>query len=187
MHDEPARFGLLLIGLIALAAFLLIVARTGNDSGVGASGPEMKLRALMDHIFPARPRTKEFLLGHPAFVLAIAWWWRGRRRLAIPAFVVGSIGQASLLNTFCHIHTPLIISLWHGIGGLVLGVGVGVGLFLLGESCCRLRQRMRWGVRKIEFYASPFRATTAAVTRGMRRYWQAWRLRFGGRRGSTFG
>ena len=131
--DEPARFGLLLIGLVALVVFLLIVARTGNDSGVGASGGEMKLRTLMDHMFPVRPRTKEFLLGHPAFVLAIAWWWRGRRKLAVPAFVVGSIGQASLLNTFCHIHTPLIISLWHGVLGLVLGVGLGAGLFLLGE------------------------------------------------------
>lgn len=131
--DEPARFGLLVIGLVALVVFLLIVARTGNDSGVGASGPEMKLRNLMDHIFPVRPRTKEFLVGHPAFILAIAWWWRGRRKLAIPAFVVGSIGQASLLNTFCHIHTPLIISLWHGVLGLLLGIGMGAGLFLLGE------------------------------------------------------
>ena len=150
--DEPARFGLLVVGLVALVVFLLIVARTGNDSGVGASGPEMKLRNLMDHVFPVRPRTKEFLLGHPAFILAIAWWWRGRRKLAFPAFVAGSIGQASLLNTFCHIHTPLIISVWHGVLGLLLGIGMGAGLFLLGEWLLPVpdRERGRGGDREIE-------------------------------------
>lgn len=133
LYDEPARFGILLLVLVALAAFLIIVARTGNDSGVGASGVEMKLRGLLDRVFPVRPRTKELLVGHPAFVLALAWWWRGRRRLAIPAFVVGCIGQVSLLNTFCHIHTPLIVSVWHGALGLVLGGLLGVAAFLLGE------------------------------------------------------
>jgi hypothetical protein len=134
VFDEPARYGLLLLGIVALAALLLIVARTGNDAGVGVSGAELKARALMDRIFPVRPRTKEALVGHPAFVLALAWWWRGRRRLAIPCFVVGSIGQVSLLNTFCHIHTPLIISLWHGGLGLVIGAVLGAALFLVLEK-----------------------------------------------------
>ena len=134
LYAEPARFGILLIGLVALAAFMLIVARTGNDSGVGASGTEMKMRAVLDRLFPVRPRTKEFLVGHPAFILALAWAGRGRWRLAIPAFVAGSIGQVSLLNTFCHIHTPLIVSLWHGGLGLLLGVPLGAALFLIGEK-----------------------------------------------------
>jgi Family of unknown function (DUF5693) len=133
VYAEPARFGLLLIGLIALAAFYVILARSGNDSGVGASGTEMKLRALLDHLLPVRPRNKEFLVGHPAFVLALAWACRGRRRLAIPLFVVGSVGQVSLLNTFCHIHTPLIISVWHGLLGLLLGIPLGMAAFLIGE------------------------------------------------------
>ena len=133
LYEEPARFGILLIGLVALAAFFVIVARTGNDSGVGASGIEMKLRGVLDRVFPVRPRTKELLVGHPAFILALAWWWRGRRRIAIPVFVVGCIGQVSLLNTFCHIHTPLIVSIWHGVLGLVLGGLLGAVAFLIGE------------------------------------------------------
>ena len=134
VYEEPARFGLLLIGLVALAAFYVILARSGNDSGVGASGTEMKLRAVLDHLLPARPRNKEFLVGHPAFVLALAWACRGRRRLAIPLFVVGSVGQVSLLNTFCHIHTPLIISFWHGLLGLLLGIPLGMVAFLIAEK-----------------------------------------------------
>ncbi len=131
--EEPARFGWLLIGIVALLVLVFIVARTGNDSGVGVSGTELEGRSLLDRLLVVRPRTKEFLLGHPAFVLAVAWWWRGRRRLAIPAFVVGSIGQVSLLNTFCHIHTPLIISLWRDITGLVLGALIGIALFRILE------------------------------------------------------
>ena len=133
VYDEPARFGLLLVGLIALIAFYVIVARTGNDSAVGASGIEMKLRSILDRVLPVRPRTKEFLVGHPAFILALAWWWRGRRQLAIPAFIVGSIGQVSLLNTFCHIHTPLIISVWRDGIGLIFGVVLGIIVFMVGE------------------------------------------------------
>ena len=132
--DEPARFGLLILGIIALAGLMLVIARTGNDAGVGVSGFELKVRAMLDRVLPVRPRTKEFLVGHPAFVLGIAWWWRGRRKLAIPAFVVGSLGQVSLLNTFCHIHTPLIVSLWRDSIGLVIGVLIGIAIFWIVET-----------------------------------------------------
>jgi hypothetical protein len=131
--QEPARFGLLIVGIVALAAILLIVARTGNDAGVGVSGAELKGRALLDRLLPVRPRTKEFLVGHPLFLLGLAWWWRGRRRLGLPCLVFGSLGQVSLLNTFCHIHTPLLISAWRDGIGLVLGVLLGAGIFLLVE------------------------------------------------------
>ena len=133
MLREPARFGLLIGGGVGLFVLMVIVSRTGNDSSVGASGGEMKIRAILDTILVVRPRTKEFLIGHPAFVLALAWWWRGRRKPALIAFVVGSIGQVSLLNTFCHIHTPLIISLWRDGLGLLIGTLLGAGLFLIIE------------------------------------------------------
>jgi hypothetical protein len=40
------------------------------------------------------------------------------------------VGQVSILNTFCHIHTPLLISFWRNVLGLVLGAGVGAVAFL---------------------------------------------------------
>lgn len=131
--QEPARFGLLIVGIVALAAIMLIVARTGNDAGVGVSGAELKGRAILDRILPVRPRTKEFLVGHPLFILGLAWWWRGRRRLGLPCLVFGSLGQVSLLNTFCHIHTPLVISVWRDGVGLILGILLGAAVFLLVE------------------------------------------------------
>ncbi len=133
VFNEPARYGTMIIGLLAIALLALVVARSGNDPGTGVSGFEMKTRSILDHIFPVRPRTKELLGGHPAFILAIAWWWRGRKNLAIPLFIFGCLGQVSLLNTFCHIHTPLIISVWHGSLGLLLGSLLGIALFLILE------------------------------------------------------
>jgi hypothetical protein len=52
------------------------------------------------------------LIGHPALILSFVLAARGRRSWAFPLFLVGAIGQVSLLNTFCHLHTPLVASLW---------------------------------------------------------------------------
>ncbi len=129
LFAEPARVGQLILALLALAALATIVARTGNDPGVGVSGIEMKFRALLDRVLPVRPRTKEFLIGHPAFILALALWYRGRRGIALPLFVVGVIGQVSILNTFCHTHTPLYLSLIRDVTGLVFGTAIGLAAF----------------------------------------------------------
>ncbi len=127
--SEPTRVGQLLMALVALAVFALIVARTGNEPGVGVSGMELKFRALLDKALPVRPRTKEFLIGHPAFIMALAFWFRGRRKLAIPLFVVGVIGQVSILNTFCHTHTPLYLSFIRDVTGLVFGAVIGLVIY----------------------------------------------------------
>ncbi len=128
-------------GLIALALLLL---RTGNDPGVGVSPMEMRFRALLDRVLYVRPRTKEFLIGHPALVLGLFWAGSQIRRKASTApawalsrgglvvlLLVGAIGQVSLVNTFCHIHTPLAISLIRIFNGLWIGALLGVALFRL--------------------------------------------------------
>jgi peptidoglycan/LPS O-acetylase OafA/YrhL len=98
---------------------------------------EMKIRSLLDRTLPVRPRTKEFLIGHPAFVLALALWFRGRRRWAAPLLVVGVVGQVSMLNTFCHVHTPLYLSLVRVVTGLALGAALGWAAFRVIEMVAR--------------------------------------------------
>jgi len=122
---RPVQVGSLILTLAILAALMLAVMRTGNEPGVGVSGWELRARSLLDATLPARPRTKEFLLGHPAFVVAVVLALRNRRRWAAPAGVLGVLGQASVLNTFCHIHTPLALSAVRAATGLVLGLAVG--------------------------------------------------------------
>ncbi|MCS6861723.1 MAG: DUF5693 family protein, partial [Abditibacteriales bacterium] len=129
--DHPLFVKYALLGAVMLLGGLLWIARTGNEPGVGVSEWELRFRSLLERVLIARPRTKEFLLGHPALLLAAFLAARGEKRYVIPLLLIGAIGQTSLLNTFCHIHTPLHVSLLRTFNGLWLGAGIG-GLICLG-------------------------------------------------------
>lgn len=132
LASQPLRVGQVVVGLAALVALALFVARSGNDPGVGVSSTELHLRSLLDKYLYVRPRTKEFALGHPALLLGLASAASGRFvRWTLPLLVIGSIGQSSLMDTFCHLHTPLLISGLHGLIGWVLGAIFGVLLWLV--------------------------------------------------------
>ena len=129
---HPLRVGPVLLALVSLVALALFVARSGNDPGVGVSATELKVRSLLDHYLLVRPRTKEFLLGHPALLLGLACAASGRfPRFVLPLLIIGAIGQSSLLDTFCHLHTPLLISALRGLIGLALGALFGALAWLV--------------------------------------------------------
>lgn len=109
---------------LAAAALLLLLIRTGNEAGA-VSAPELKLRSLLDQVLIVRPRTKEFLIGHPALFVALALLPVAGRNLWAPLLVLGAVGQVSIVNTFCHIHTPLAVSLLRTFNGLWIGALVG--------------------------------------------------------------
>ncbi|HOL50833.1 MAG TPA: DUF5693 family protein [Bacillota bacterium] len=117
----------IVIAILGVAG-LIYIARTGNTSSVPVAVPqwEQKMRAALENIFPARPRTKEFLIGHPAFVLAGALVALGETGLLLPISILGLIGQISLTNTFAHIHTPISLTLARVIIGLGLGFAIGL-------------------------------------------------------------
>ncbi|MHB1455773.1 MAG: DUF5693 family protein [Armatimonadota bacterium] len=120
------------IAVIAAMVFIgLAVARSGNDPGVGVSGLEMKFRSLLDSILGVRPRTKEFMIGHPALFIGIALLLRRNRGWGLPLTAFGLIGQVSMLNTFCHIHTPLIMSIHRGFNGLVIGIVLAIIVWVI--------------------------------------------------------
>lgn len=132
--NEPIRVWHTVAMLVGLVALALLVARTGNDAGIGVSPTELRFRALLDRVLGVRPRTKEFLVGHPALLLALLLAARPRWRLvALPLLLVGVIGQVSMLNSFCHLHSPIKLTLartWNGVwsGGLI---GLALILFWL--------------------------------------------------------
>ncbi len=118
------------LGMIAALVIVgMMVARSGNDSGVGVSGAELRFRSILDKVLYVRPRTKEFLIGYPALLAGIAFALRGRRQWAAPLVVVGSIGLISALNTFCHIHTPLHLSILRVLNGAVVGLVAGAVVY----------------------------------------------------------
>lgn len=117
--------------LAALGAIVFALMRSGNQSLVAPTGLELKLRNLLESLLVVRPRTKEFLIGHPALMLAIAICLRGRRRWLPFAALLGAVGQISLVNTFCHFHTPLSVSLLRTLHGLWMGALVGIAVVLI--------------------------------------------------------
>lgn len=136
LFAQPLLIGQVALALVALAALFLLWTRSGNDSSVGVSATELHGRALLDRFLGVRPRSKEFAFGHPALFFALAAAASARFRLwTLPLIVVGAIGQSSLLDTFCHLHMPLYISLWRGGLGWVLGGLFGAIAFL---AACRL-------------------------------------------------
>lgn len=120
------------LGMLAVVALVgLMVARSGNDSGLGVSGTELRFRSILDKVLYVRPRTKEFLIGYPALLAGIAFAIRGWRQWAAPLVAVGSIGLISTLNTFCHIHTPLQLSVLRVFNGTVVGILIGLAAYWL--------------------------------------------------------
>ena len=117
--------------VVALGIIGLALLRTGNDPGFGVSGIELKFRSILDHIMGVRPRTKEFMMGHPAMLLGIALLMTRRRAWGLSLVALGVLGQVSLLNTFCHIHTPLKITIFRAFNGLALGLILGLAAWTL--------------------------------------------------------
>lgn len=113
-------------GIAAIAA-LIFIGRSGHTAGIPVSVSELKFRAFLEQALYARPRSKELLIGHPAFMLAVlAVYKKWPRILFFILVLVATIGQGSLVETFCHLRTPIFMSFMRGLGGLVLGAGVGI-------------------------------------------------------------
>ncbi len=123
---------LIIVGFGALVVFLLL--RSGNFTFLESSELEDAFRRWLERNLSVRPRFKEFALGHPA---AILWLYLvNRYRSKFNSFQVGLallgfIGQISVINTFAHIHSPLIISLMRTGNGLAGGFVLGGTLLLV--------------------------------------------------------
>ena len=113
-------------GLLALVAWVFI-GRSGHTAGVPVPAFEVKLRAFLEQVMLARPREKEFMIGHPAFFLAIMAVYRNWPRAVHLLFVLGAtIGQGSLVQTFAHMRTPVLISAVRALDGYVAAIPFGI-------------------------------------------------------------
>ena len=144
------------LALLILAGLGLMFARTGNDNPAAVSDLELKLRYLLDTLLLVRPRTKEFLIGHPALVVALGVLIctrlrqpstkdngpepkDGPRRLVgwLPLLMMlGAIGQTSIVNTMAHLHTPLTLNFARlGVGLLAGGILGGILWAAIARLC----------------------------------------------------
>lgn len=126
---KPVTLGMAALGAGIVLAALLYLLRSGNDAAVGASALERHLRESLEGVFGVRPRFKEFAVGYPLLWLA-AFKDRGSRRDAAVPFLwwAGMVAPLSVVNTFCHPHVPLAVSLLRCFHGFWLGALFGAAL-----------------------------------------------------------
>ena len=149
--NENVTVGRLVLGGAVLGGVMYFILRTGHGTVADASSVELSIRGHLESLLGIRPRFKEFLIGHPllwvgfylrkkvsqgapflplgrsAFAQAVHFIFHDPR----PFLLVGLIGPLSIVNTFCHAHTPLWVSLIRTCHGVWMGAAFG-GLFIAG-------------------------------------------------------
>jgi hypothetical protein len=121
----PIKLGEVVVALVGLALLALALLRRGNDAA-GALVPdwELQLRAILQDVM-VRPRFKE-IFAHALAPVALLLPWPAWMRNGLLLLVV--VGMGSILNTFSHFHTPLSISLFRVLNGMVIGLILGFAL-----------------------------------------------------------
>jgi hypothetical protein len=112
--------GVALLGILGLAVFR-------SDNVRFTFGVETKIRDALERFLIARPRNREVFIGYPClllyfFAVKAGFWARYREILRIGVV----LGFASVINSFCHYHTPLFFILLREFHGLWVGTFLGV-------------------------------------------------------------
>jgi hypothetical protein len=123
--QQPLRVGTAVAAVVAAGLAVILLARTGNISAP-ISGTEQQLRQVLEELLVARPRTKEFLFGYPMLALAGLAATKGWRRLVIVFAAAGVVGTTGVINSFSHLHTPLLYTMWRTANALALGALIAI-------------------------------------------------------------
>lgn len=128
--SRPPLWGELILYGVLLGGVIFIVYRSDNVSNV--SGFEMSIRNSLEKMLIARPRTREVFLGYPcilllSYLVSNNYFARYREIFRIGA----ALGFSSVVNSFCHFHTPLAMILLREFNGLWTGLIVGLILVLM--------------------------------------------------------
>jgi hypothetical protein len=122
----PVRVYQLAILVFLAGAAYVYISRSGNQSDITPSTFELALRSNLTSVLGVRPRTKEFLVGFPLMML-LPTLQLEHKRIAGWLFAIGiAIGTSDIVDTFSHLHTPLLVSLLRVVNGAVLGVIFGI-------------------------------------------------------------
>lgn len=129
--SSPVRVYQLLLACIVLGVGALVLVRSGNQSDVAPSGFELWLRHHLTELLSVRPRFKEFVIGYPFLMLLPALLRAHRRAVGILLSLGIGVGVGDIIDTFSHLHTPVLISLLRIFNGLVLGIIIGIIAILI--------------------------------------------------------
>ncbi len=135
------------VAVLAVAG-MYYLSRSGNSGQ--ATSLELTFRTWLENTFGVRPRFKEFVLGHPPLLLGL--FLALRYRAAWVLIIVGCLGQLSMVSTFTHLHTPLVISTIRTLLGL--GAGLILGAVLIAAWIVLEGAWMKWLQPQIRKYSA---------------------------------
>lgn len=121
----PLRAYDVLIGSAVAGAAALLVIRSGNEGEIAPSHAELLVRRVLESVLSVRPRFKEFLVGYPCMMLVPALLPLHRRYAGWLLALGAGVGIGDIIDTFSHLHTPLVISLLRVFNGLWIGIAIG--------------------------------------------------------------
>lgn len=132
----PIRVYQLFVGIAIVAGGVLLLMRSGNDSDIAPSHLELAVRHALGALLSVRPRTKEFLIGFPAMMLMPALIGVHRRWIGWLMMLGVGVGVGDVLDTFSHLHTPLLISLTRTFIALIIGAIIAALVMWIYRRAC---------------------------------------------------
>lgn len=129
LQRKPSYLVLFLFAVAAAAGYYYL-GRSGNNI-VSVSALELRVREILEMVFPARPRFKEIIIGYPALISGVYLYHKYREEFIL--FIWGLavvVGSVSMVNSFCHVFTAAAISLQRTLAGVLVGVLIGLGVVL---------------------------------------------------------
>ncbi len=129
LYNYQFKLGEVAIALVGLAVVALAVLRRGNDAAPSIVPEwELQLRAFLQDVM-VRPRFKE-IFAHALAPVALLLPWPTWLKNAL--LVLVAVGMGSILNTFSHYHTPLSISFFRVLNGILIGLAAGlIGVWII--------------------------------------------------------
>jgi hypothetical protein len=121
----PVRIYQLLIACAVFGIAALVLVRSGNTSDIAPSSFELSLRHHLTVLLSVRPRFKEFVVGFPFLMLLPALRSVDRRAVGVLLTLGIGVGLGDIIDTFSHIHTPIVISVLRIFIGFVVGAIIG--------------------------------------------------------------
>ncbi len=126
--NQPLQVKHIVYGAAALGVVGgLYLMRSGNSPWLPVLDWERQGRDALEKLFVARPRLKEFLIGHPLLITGLVLLRQApsSKRLFRDGRLwvfLGLVGQISIMNTFLHFHSPVELGILRSLHGIWLGL-----------------------------------------------------------------
>jgi hypothetical protein len=123
--QSQVTIGYTLFVAAVLVFFGIYILRSGNYN-VPMVNFESGFRRILGIIMLVRPRTKEFLIGYPVLFFTLTYLGSVLKyRYRWLLYTIATVAPISMINTFCHFHAPLWLSIFRSLNGLLLGLLIG--------------------------------------------------------------